>query len=310
MPAMPATAKPKSTSELTSERSRANASSPPVAIVADRRVAEADADEEAAWGLTPAASRPPMPNPARGISWLQPLVDETAAPPPPSMSDPPFRRKWFSAGRKSWIFSGAAAMLLGATSWMLWGAERHPSLSKDPMQALVSPPLAVASTKAPAQDVESAPPLPPAHEPGIEAARAAASKPVAPNKAPAGKEAASGGRDLRDAFAAKLTANKATADKGPASGGRAASYDESKVNRSVSLAVSKGEQCDLWRRPTGTAQLFITFAPSGKVSRARLVGEPIASAPVARCILHHARASSVPAFNGPAFTVSRKITLR
>jgi hypothetical protein len=74
--------------------------------------------------------------------------------------------------------------------------------------------------------------------------------------------------------------------------------------------VEKAERCDLWGRATGTAQLFITFAPSGFVMEARLSGEPIASAPVARCILHHARSISLPPFEGPAFTVSRKISLR
>jgi len=87
-------------------------------------------------------------------------------------------------------------------------------------------------------------------------------------------------------------------------------YDKATLNRALSSAVQKAEQCDLWGRPTGTAQLFVTFAPSGKVSDARLVGEPIASAAVSRCILHHARTSSLPPFDGPAFTVSRKITLR
>jgi hypothetical protein len=180
------------------------------------------------------------------------------------------------------------------------------------MQALVAPPIAVESIKAPAQVVEPTPALPPADEPRAEAGRTAAEarKPVAANKAPADKEASSRARDLRDAFAAKLAPSNAAAGKEASSGARAVSYDESKVNKSVNSAVSKAEQCDLWKRATGTAQLFITFAPSGKVSRAHLVGEPIASAPVASCILHHARASSVPAFNGPAFTVSRKITLR
>jgi hypothetical protein len=82
------------------------------------------------------------------------------------------------------------------------------------------------------------------------------------------------------------------------------------MSRALSSAVQKAEQCDLWGRATGTAQLFVTFAPSGSVSEARLVGEPIASAAVARCILHHVRGSTLPPFAGPPITVSRKITLR
>lgn len=306
-------AKAESTSESTSERgSAANASSPPVAMVPDRRAADADADEQTAWGLTPVATRLSMPpNPGQSISGLQPVVDETE-PLPPSMSAAAFRTGWFSAGRKLWLVSGAAAAaLVGVTScWMLWGAELQPSLGKDPMQALVSPPPAVASIPAPAQSVESPPAL--AAETGVEPgpAEVAASNPVAPNQAPAGKAASSGAKDLRAAFAAKLAGNKAKAGTRAADGAGSVSYDEAKVEQSVSAAVRKAEQCDLWGRVTGTAQLSITYAPSGRVSRAHLVGEPIASAPVARCILHHARASSVPAFKGRAITVSRKITLR
>ena len=46
------------------------------------------------------------------------------------------------------------------------------------------------------------------------------------------------------------------------------------------------------------------------MTEAHLVGEPIASAEVSRCILHNVRASLLPPFSGPEFTVSRKITLR
>jgi hypothetical protein len=86
--------------------------------------------------------------------------------------------------------------------------------------------------------------------------------------------------------------------------------NETQLRQVVSSVVQKAEKCDLWGCPKGTAQLFMTFEPSGRVKQARLVGEPIASAAVARCILHHARAATVPAFDGPAFTVSRTITLR
>jgi hypothetical protein len=300
--------RPESKSESTWE-------SRPVAIVIDRHEAHADADaEETAWGLTPVASRPPMPNLEHGISWLQPPGDEAAATPQASMSDTAPQRKWFAAGRKYWILSGAATVALLATAfyWTSLPAEHHASPSKVPMQALGAPPLAAASNQAPARVEESAPAHPPADEARVEAdpAAASAAKPVTPTKAPADTGATSGARSLRAAVAAKLAANKASAGSGAPGGAGALAYDESKVNQSLSLAVRKAEQCDLWGRATGTAQLFITFAPSGKVTRAHLVGEPIASAPVARCILHHARTSSVPAFNGTAITVSRKITLR
>jgi hypothetical protein len=60
----------------------------------------------------------------------------------------------------------------------------------------------------------------------------------------------------------------------------------------------------------GTAQVYVTFAPNGRVVAARLEGEPLASAPVARCLLDQARSISLPKFEGEPFTIRQTITLR
>jgi hypothetical protein len=46
------------------------------------------------------------------------------------------------------------------------------------------------------------------------------------------------------------------------------------------------------------------------VREVRLEGEPVASAPVAKCILSVLRSPLIPAFTGPEFSVIREITLR
>jgi hypothetical protein len=53
----------------------------------------------------------------------------------------------------------------------------------------------------------------------------------------------------------------------------------------------------------------VRIAPSGAVTEASLRGEPIASAPVARCILANARALQLTPFEGASFEVSRELTL-
>jgi hypothetical protein len=54
----------------------------------------------------------------------------------------------------------------------------------------------------------------------------------------------------------------------------------------------------------------MTFAPDGHVTSARLEGEPIASAPVGKCVLQQARAVRVPPYQGEPFTYRSKVTLR
>lgn len=76
------------------------------------------------------------------------------------------------------------------------------------------------------------------------------------------------------------------------------------------VAVRRAQRCHPGGHAVGTATMFITFETNGVVSHARIEGEPLASAPVARCILEHARAIRIPKFAGAPFTFARKITMR
>jgi 2-oxoglutarate dehydrogenase E2 component (dihydrolipoamide succinyltransferase) len=76
------------------------------------------------------------------------------------------------------------------------------------------------------------------------------------------------------------------------------------------LQIRAAQNCHRGGRAVGTAEVFLTFDPSGRVSEARLEGEPIASAPVARCVLDAVRAVRIPKFVGAPFTISESITLR
>jgi hypothetical protein len=76
------------------------------------------------------------------------------------------------------------------------------------------------------------------------------------------------------------------------------------------VALRRAVHCHPLGHAVGTADVYITFAPSGVVSDARLEGEPLASAPVARCILESVRAIGARKFNGEPFTLHQTITLR
>jgi hypothetical protein len=82
------------------------------------------------------------------------------------------------------------------------------------------------------------------------------------------------------------------------------------VSHRLWLGLRRAERCHLDGRAIGSAEVFVTFSPKGTVSAARIEGEPLASAPVARCILEQARAIRIPKFDGDEFTLHQSIVLR
>jgi hypothetical protein len=111
--------------------------------------------------------------------------------------------------------------------------------------------------------------------------------------------------------AAAATAEGAVAATGSpeATAPEDAIYEATVVNPTLDQLVKRVTLCHLGGRAGGTALLTLAFTNDGRVSDARLEGEPIASAPVSRCILAHAKALSLPGFKGEAFEVTRSITL-
>lgn len=77
-----------------------------------------------------------------------------------------------------------------------------------------------------------------------------------------------------------------------------------------SIAIRRAEHCHPHGHAVGSARVFVTFAPTGRVSDARIEGEPVASAPVASCILGHAHAIRLAKFDGAPFTHELPITMR
>jgi hypothetical protein len=87
------------------------------------------------------------------------------------------------------------------------------------------------------------------------------------------------------------------------------------VSRSIvlyrtAIGVRRGTRCHPGGHAVGTADVYLTFTPKGRVSEARLDGEPLESSAVASCIVDHLRAVRIPAFNGAPFTVKQSITMR
>jgi hypothetical protein len=81
------------------------------------------------------------------------------------------------------------------------------------------------------------------------------------------------------------------------------------VHRTM-LALRGAQRCHPGGHAVGTVDAFITFAANGHVIDARLEGEPLASAPVATCILQYARSVILPKFEGEPFTLRQSFTMR
>jgi hypothetical protein len=89
-----------------------------------------------------------------------------------------------------------------------------------------------------------------------------------------------------------------------------AAVNQSRLLHLTQLAVRRAEECHLGGRAVGKADAFLTFQPSGRVSEVRLEGEPVASAPVAKCVVNNLRSVVIKPYDGPPFTHSTSVTLR
>jgi hypothetical protein len=96
----------------------------------------------------------------------------------------------------------------------------------------------------------------------------------------------------------------------PSADGIPAGLPAKMVRYRIGAVLGRAERCHQGGRATGKAQVVLTFQPDGKVSDVRVEGEPIASAPVASCIIAHAQSIILPPFDGKAFTYRYPITLR
>jgi hypothetical protein len=78
----------------------------------------------------------------------------------------------------------------------------------------------------------------------------------------------------------------------------------------MEAAMKRAQNCHRGGRANGTAEIIFTLTPQGHAKDVRLEGEPIASAPVGRCVIAQISALLIPKFEGPALTVRRSITLQ
>jgi hypothetical protein len=160
--------------------------------------------------------------------------------------------------------------------------------------------------------VEAPAPASAAVEPSLPLPAAAANGPSASLSAPQESPVRAPAQTETTAVAAALpaVAPEVVQSAAVASPPVVATHNEKALEGALHWGITNAEGCHRGGRPVGTAVATLTFGAAGKVVRAELEGEPIASAPVSKCILSFLRSVMIPAFSGPEFTITREITLR
>lgn len=75
-------------------------------------------------------------------------------------------------------------------------------------------------------------------------------------------------------------------------------------------ATALAGACRKLTDPSGIAKVVVTFAPSGRVTRAAVTGAPFAGTETGGCIASRFRTARVPAFAGEHVTVTKTVTIQ
>ncbi len=117
---------------------------------------------------------------------------------------------------------------------------------------------------------------------------------------------------------AKPTASKGTGSsvkdtkkEEPAAAGPSTAPPFSKASAISALTAAAGSAggCKKAGGPTGTGKVQVTFAPSGRVTSATVMGSPFAGTAVGGCVAGAFRRAKVPAFSGNPVTVSKSFSI-
>jgi hypothetical protein len=110
----------------------------------------------------------------------------------------------------------------------------------------------------------------------------------------------------KPAASATLVKAKRTKSSAPAT----EPFDASAAGASLAEAQARASSCRKADDPSGVAQVAITFAPSGRVTKATVAGPPFAGTPTGSCVAATLRSARVPAFVGEAVTVRKTVTIQ
>lgn len=86
-------------------------------------------------------------------------------------------------------------------------------------------------------------------------------------------------------------------------------FNKGAASAAMNAAASRAMACK-GDGPSGTASVSVTFAPSGRVTSARVEGGPFSGTPTGGCIATAFRSATVPPFDGSPVTVRKSVSIR
>lgn len=253
---------------------------------------------------------------------------------PVSMSSDELEEELLPQAQPPWarvaVAAGFGALLLGGL--FLWTMQ-SPRFSRSASAAIPEPtplPLAqvaaIAQQTAPTMTLEAIAAAAPLTEPAAgrtpETARTVASdKPAAtiaepPRRAPRAQQAAAPALEdyppepeEQEAQAPAAAQEEGTPPATPPEP-QAPPFNAAAAQAALDAAAGRAAGCLAAGEPAGLARVNVTFAPSGNVTVASVVGPPFAGSPTGGCIARAFRSAQVPPFDGKTVSVGKTVSLR
>jgi len=122
-------------------------------------------------------------------------------------------------------------------------------------------------------------------------------------------DASEGTEEKAESVETESAANESTTEIGEVEA-MAPPFSAPAASAALREATALASACRRPTDPNGTAKVVVTFAASGRVTRATVSGPPYAGTPTGGCIASRFRSSRVPAFSGGSVTVSKTVTIR
>jgi predicted Zn finger-like uncharacterized protein len=109
--------------------------------------------------------------------------------------------------------------------------------------------------------------------------------------------------------ASSSTASTKKEEPAPAGPSTAPPFSKASAISALGAASGAAGGCKKAGGPTGVGKVQVTFAPSGRVTSASVMGPPFAGTAVGGCVASKFRGAKVPAFSGNAVTVSKSFAI-
>lgn len=138
-----------------------------------------------------------------------------------------------------------------------------------------------------------------------DSARPAASP--TPAEPPPMSGAASSGATKTAAASATKRSKRPGASASSSGTSRTSAFNRKAASASIASLKAAAAACKRAGGPTGNARVAITFAPSGRVTVATIMGPPFAGTAVGGCVASRMRRAKVPAFSGKNVTVATSV---